>query len=327
MSIFFVVVVEPNAFVANVLRTHLRQLGCEARICDAPSFPSALAGASMVAVNVEAMTRDHEGRDRPLWHTLTQGPQLAVPTICYSGGPHAAVDTPLFTAPPGTMHVGSPQDFLALAEVIHEHCLLFARHSGLSDALADRGLPALDGTFAEFSFDAVLKLIELGGHNGVLLIRVGPHTGLIAVEKGEVVHAMVGSLTGIDAFCELFRWNTARFTFLRGMFLGIRSITQEIGPLLIEAMSSDDEAHDLLTTITPQSYVRCVRGFTDQLPGMSLKPMERRLLALVEHHPIVNDLISSVGMGSVMALKSLRNLIHLRLIEVVGVHQPTPPRR
>lgn len=326
MSAFNVLVIEPNTFVATVLCSQLQRLGCTGTVIDPLQMEALVAagGVHLIAISADVMARDQHGRERPFWHILAMRSGLPVPVLCYSGNSQSSAETPLFTAPPGTMLVGSPQDFQVLATIIQRHCALFTRHVGLADALAGRCLPALSGNFAEFNFDAVLKLFQLNDHSGVLLLRHGLHAGILAIEQGEVVHALVGSLMGRDAFCELFRWETADFVFLRGMLLGERSVQENLDSLLLEAISTGDEANDMLSTlISLQSYVQRVRGYTDQLQNQRLTPIELKVLWMVDRFHIVNDLIRSVDGSSVMALKALRKLILAGLVEVLPLQQPT----
>lgn len=320
MSVHTVVIVEPNPHIATILHTNLQRLGCIGLARDPAGVEAQVneGQVAMVVINVDMLVRDDRGLERPFWQWLAARPPLPVPILCYTGSNHQ----PLYTPPPGTMSVGSPQDFTDLATIIQRHCVHFSRHSGLRDALAGRCLPALEGSFAECSFDAILKLLQLNAHTGVLLIRQGLHTGIVAVEKGDVVHALVGSLEGHDAFCELFRWESARYLFLRGMLLGERTIREPIEGLLIEASRMGDEANDLMTTHSLQSYVQRVRGYTDQLPGKRLTPTDLKVLTLIDRYHVVADLLRHVDTSSVTALKSLRRLLGLKLVEVVPLEQP-----
>ncbi len=319
-----VIVVGLGDFFADVLRQRLSPWCRAIMIAEPNTFDDVVRSEPqirLVAIEVGATTRDPNGVERPFWQVLARRVPLPYPVICFSSSTSAPSDTPLFTPPPGTMTVVNPGEYDALARHIKMQVELFAAHPGLTDALLGRMLPAMQGAFADFSFDSVLKLLQLGGHTCVVMIRDGLNVGIVACVKGEPVHALAGSFSGNEAFSELYHWRQAAFIVLRGMLLGERTITRSMENLLLDASRIDDEVHELIGRLPPQSYVRRVRGYTDQLPGKRLTQTEMQVLSLVDHYHIVNELIQRVNASSVMVMRALRSLMNQGLVECVETNQ------
>ena len=321
-----VIIVAHSDTIGKILREQLTQDACVCVVVrDVASFEAALrtkVHVALVLLDAMIVARDEGGRERPFWHILASRQTLAMPILCFNSAKSMPTDTPLFTPPTETMTIASPQDFQAVARIIRTYLELFERQPALADAISSLLIPTIKGTFQEFSYEAVLKLIELGAHTGVLIVRDGIRLGLLACEAGQVVHALAGPSTGQDAFNSLFTWRNARFAFFYGMTLGKRTVKYGMDNLILEANRIDDEVADLADKLPPHSYVRRVKGYTDQLPGRRLTLAEWEVLSMVDRYHIVHDLLSRSHLSSIVVMKALRSLMSEHLVEVVTADQP-----
>jgi hypothetical protein len=321
-----VIIAAQSEVISNILRKELAHDPCSClAVRDAAGFDHALRTTPRVALallDVMIMARDEHGRERPLWQILATRQSSSMPVICFSSTAGVSSDTPLFTPPPETMTIASPQDFLAVASIVRTYLELFERQPALSDAIAGHFIPSIKGSFQEFDIEAVLRLLELGAHTGVIIVRDGIHIGLLACEDGRVVHALAGPATGQDAFNALFTWHQGRFAFFYGMMLGKHTVRNGLENLILEANRTDDEVSDLAEKLPPHSYVRRVKGYTDQLPGRRLTLAEWEVLSLVDRYHIVHDLLSRSHLSNIVVMKALRSLMREHLVEVVTADQP-----
>jgi len=79
---------------------------------------------------------------------------------------------------------------------------------GLQQLLAElvRREPGFTGTVADFDLIDTLQLLHLGRHSRGLRI-VGPReTGTLVFVEGELVHAQLGEVTGVEAFLAMLKW-------------------------------------------------------------------------------------------------------------------------
>jgi hypothetical protein len=321
-----VVIVEPSQIVANIIRRSLEESGYRCVLVREPAAFDAALGMDdpigVVLLDVLATMTDTAGYDRPLWQILAERPPLPMPVLCFTGTNSTPTDTPLFSAPPETMTIASPADFNAVTRIMQGYLALMQRQPLLATALAGKLLPSLRGTVREFSFESLLQLVQMGDHSGTLILRDGLHTGIIAFEAGQVVHALAGALTRKEAVFTVFKWTRAHFAFYRGLALGEHTITDAVENLILEATRLDDEVTDLALTLPPNSYIRRVRGYTDQLPGKEFSIAELEVLAMVDDYHIVRELVSRSRHGEIVVMKALRALLHKGLIEIVPLGDP-----
>ncbi len=326
MSQVTVIIVEPSQIVATIIRRSLEESGFRCVVVrEAAAFDAALGvddPIGLVLLDVLALMTDAAGYERPLWQILAERPPLPMPVLCFSGTNSTPTDTPLFDAPPDTLTVAAPADFQNVTRLIQAYLQMCQRQPRLLAALGGRLLPSLRGMLRECTCESLLQLMQMGEHTGVLLLRAGLHTGLVGFERGQVVHALAGALTRKEAVFTIFKWQTARFAYFRGLSLGERSITDSTENLILEANRLDDEVTDLAATLPPQSYLRRVRGYTDQLPGKEYNMAELEVLAMVDHYHIVRDLISRSRHGEIVVMKALRALLQKGLIEIVPLGDP-----
>lgn len=326
MSQIAVVIVEPSQIVANIVRRPLEENGFRCVIVREPAAFEAALGLDdpigLVLLDVLALMTDSSGHERPLWQILAEQPPLPMPVLCFSGTNSTPTDMPLFDAPPDTLTAASPADFQAVTRLVLNYVQLQQRHPRLMTALAGRGLPSLRGSLRECSFESLLQLMQMGGHSGTLILRDGLRTGMVGFEQGQAVHALAGALTRKEAIFTLFKWPSARFAFHRHLTLGEHTISDSTENLILEATRLDDEVTDLAATLPPQSYIRRVRGYTDQLPGKEYSVAELEVLAMVDHYHVVRALISRSQRGEIVVMKALRALLQKHLIEIVPLGDP-----
>ncbi|HWO19619.1 MAG TPA: DUF4388 domain-containing protein [Kofleriaceae bacterium] len=102
--------------------------------------------------------------------------------------------------------------------------------AGFAGALAIEGLPDL------------IQLCALSSSTSALVVRHGARQGAIWFERGLVVHAQEGAVTGEQAFYEILAWKDGEFAVERGATAPARTMKQKATELLIEASRRQDES-------------------------------------------------------------------------------------
>ncbi|MEW5852411.1 MAG: DUF4388 domain-containing protein, partial [Myxococcota bacterium] len=105
-------------------------------------------------------------------------------------------------------------------------------HTGVVGSLQQMGVPE------------IVQSLELGRKTAVVTLSFATgESGTVTFVEGEVVHAVLGQLTGVDAFYEMAPRNQGSFRIRYGAHGdGTRSITVSTTFLLLEAMRRIDEA-------------------------------------------------------------------------------------
>jgi uncharacterized protein DUF4388/cyclic nucleotide-binding protein len=107
--------------------------------------------------------------------------------------------------------------------------------------------PALNTEFSgnlnSMSFADVLQLLQVGRKTGTIQLEMSGRKGEIGLESGEVRQAaIVGGISGEEAFYQLAGWSSASFAFISAPIKGAPNIKSPTMPLLMEAMRRVDES-------------------------------------------------------------------------------------
>ncbi len=323
MSQLAVSIIEPSQIVAAIIRKSLENTPYRCIVMREMANLHTQENIGLVLLDVMATMPDATGLERPIWKILMEQPPLPMPVLCFTGSNSTPSDTPLFTAPAETMTIAAPGDFTAVMRIIQTYLTLFERQPLLREGLAGTLRPSLRGSLREFSVENLLKMVSAGSYTGVLVLQDGIHTGIIACEKGEVIHAMVGALARKEAIFSVFKWHIGSFAFFRSLQLGERTISHGVENLILEANRLDDEVTELAGRLPLSAYVQRVRGYVDLLPGKEFTMHEVEVLAVIDQHHIVRDLISRFPReGEIVVMKALRALLEKQLIEVAPLGDP-----
>jgi hypothetical protein len=322
LSEIAVIIVEPGGVVASMLLARLADQPFAIEVVRDPAQIDVVMHAhrtiALALLDVQALGRDDMGRERPFWQVLGLRAPLPMPVICFTGETSTPTDTPLFTSPGETVTISDPQDFSALAQIVRTYVNMILSRPLLADAFQGMLLPSLRGTLADFSIEALLTLIASNSHNGVLLLREGVHTGLLACEDGAVVHALLGAMSGREAVVHMSQWQTAHFAFFHGITLGVRSMDHGMENLMLEFNRLRDEASAFAASLPPQCCVRRAKGYTDQLPGKKLTQAEWEVLSLVDTSHHIDELVRRSRHSEVIVMRALRSLINGKLVEILS---------
>lgn len=277
-----------------------------------PSFPP-----SLLLIDIAALSRDAQGIERPVWHAYSDRPHLPTFILCFTTASASSAGDDLFTPPAGTTIVATATDLEAFSEAVRRYLGIFARHPVLLEAVRGQYRPSIQGDFMDIQQEALLNMLAVGSYTGILILREGVSTGLIACKEGKVVQAIVGFLTGREAFCHLFTWHKARFAFYRDIMLTGDAMRADMEELILEANRLTDEMSDFAATFPPHSVIQRVRGQTQMLLGRDMSGAEWRVLNLIDHVHALDDIIAQAAMGRTRTIHALRSLLKAHLIEIV----------
>ena len=87
----------------------------------------------------------------------------------------------------------------------------------------------------------VIQFLSGARKTGVLRLLEGKETGEIFLEKGRIVHAVIGDQAGEEAVYELVLWNQGEFLFEPGVTTDKSTVNKGNTNLLMEAARQRDE--------------------------------------------------------------------------------------
>jgi len=97
------------------------------------------------------------------------------------------------------------------------------------------------GSLTEFQLPDVVQFLSGARKTGVLRLVEGQETGEIFLEKGRIVHAVLGDQAGEEAVYQLFLWNQGEFLFEPGVTTDKSTVSKGNTNLLMEAARRRDE--------------------------------------------------------------------------------------
>jgi len=103
--------------------------------------------------------------------------------------------------------------------------------------------PGVTGTMQEMGITDILQILNMGMKTARVILQRKKDSGEIFLENGNIVHAILGNLTGKEALFELIGWDWGDFRILHGQTTDTVSVNMETGPLLLEAAITFDERH------------------------------------------------------------------------------------
>lgn len=112
-----------------------------------------------------------------------------------------------------------------------------ARPANGSAAKAD----GFAGNLSEISFTDMIQVVCAGGKTLVIELARGDQRGTVYVSKGEVIHAVSGSVSGSAAFHAMMMWNDGTFHSRQEETFPERTIKESVMGLLMEGARLADE--------------------------------------------------------------------------------------
>lgn len=98
------------------------------------------------------------------------------------------------------------------------------------------------GKLSEIAFTDMIQIVCAGGRSVVIELTRGDERGAVYVNKGEVIHAVLGESSGSAAFYALMQWRDGNFHSRQEQALPERTITESVMGLLMEGARQNDEA-------------------------------------------------------------------------------------
>jgi len=184
---------------------------------------------------------------------------------------------------------------------------------------------AFQGSLRELPLPDVIQLVAVSGKTGVFNLRNGGDSGQIFLRKGQIVHALAGTLAGEQAVYELARWFQGDFVFTPGTETELETIDKSNTNLLMEAARQIDEWKILSKKI---ESTRMVPVFAPQASRVSVSftPAEWAVITKVDERRSIEEIAAGLGQGAFDVCKIIYGLLQAGLVEVITPEgaPPTP---
>jgi len=167
---------------------------------------------------------------------------------------------------------------------------------------------AFQGSLRELPLPDVIQLVAVSGKTGVFTLRNGNDNGRIFLRRGQIVHALSGSLVGEQAVYELARWSQGDFNFSPEVETDTVTIEKSNTNLLMEAARQIDEWKILSKKI---GSTRMVPVFAPQASRVSVSftPPEWAVITKIDERRSIEEIAAGLGLGAFDVCKVIYGLL------------------
>jgi uncharacterized protein DUF4388 len=173
---------------------------------------------------------------------------------------------------------------------------------------------AFQGSLRELPLPDVIQLVAVSGKTGVFTLRNGNDNGRIFLRRGQIVHALSGSLVGEQAVYELARWSQGDFNFSPEVETDTVTIEKSNTNLLMEAARRLDEWRVLSKKIPSVEHIPELQARDNRHEQITLNPQEWTLITRIDGHRSIVDIGRALNMSSFEVAKILYGMITSELV-------------
>ena len=122
-------------------------------------------------------------------------------------------------------------------------CLKIEKHA-VASARADTKTGGVTGSLSDLSFSDLFQVLSASCRSVEISFRRGSEEGRIYMQQGNVVHAVVGDITGEQAFFRLMQWRDGQFSLKECSEFPEQTISASTMSLLMEGARLADEGSE-----------------------------------------------------------------------------------
>lgn len=202
------VVVDPDEVAARELATALRDRGYDVEAVPKPLPPSELLAAFQPDLVIAGTDHSPDAAPRFCRQMREARNGKPVPLIVLSADSDAALAADCLRA-------GADE---CLSKPVNIELLLLKAERLIGTPAPDNaqtgvnGQEGVNGALRDMAFTDMIQILAAGARNMKITLTRDSEEGHVYLERGEVVHADAGELSGEHAFYELMQWQDGEFT-------------------------------------------------------------------------------------------------------------------
>jgi hypothetical protein len=182
---------------------------------------------------------------------------------------------------------------------------------------------SLKGNLQDFSLPDLLKIIEQGKKNGVLLIRCpGIQEGNIFFLEGEIKHASLDNFDGETAIYSLFHVNNGDFNFIEGEKVDKTTITSNLDQIIKEGLDRVDKWKKLTELSPVMSIWSKIKIIKEDWLSSSHGILEQKILNTIstnaDRELTLGDLVNFLTEDIIFIGNSMEKLLDSGIIDISG---------
>jgi hypothetical protein len=170
------------------------------------------------------------------------------------------------------------------------------------------------GSLKELHLPDVIQLVSVSGKSGVFVLSYDGEDGLIYLENGRIVHAVLADIQGEEAVYTLATWGDGSFRFYPNEEAPAHTITKSNTNLLMEAARRLDEWRVLSKRIPSLDSVPVFKVPEGKQGQINLNTQEWRILSKIDGEKSITDIAKEIQSSTFEVAKLLYGLVTMGLI-------------
>jgi len=172
------------------------------------------------------------------------------------------------------------------------------------------------GSLKELHLPDVIQLVSVSGKTGAFHLQRDRDEGVIFLEAGRIVHAVLGSSFGEEAVYTMATWNEGSFRFHPDEAPPQHSITKNNTNLLMEAARRLDEWKVLSKKIPSLDMVPRFEVPQGKQGKINLNTQEWLILSKVSGAASISEIAAASGLSAFDVAKMLYGLVTMGLVHL-----------
>jgi len=174
------------------------------------------------------------------------------------------------------------------------------------------------GSLTEFQVPDIVQFLSGARKTGALRLVEGEERGEIFLEKGRIVHAVLGDQSGEDAVYELVLWNQGEFLFEPGVTSEKSTVSKGNTNLMMEAARRRDEWAVISKEIPSVDWIpEFVIPDENETGGqINLNTSEWVLLSKIDGKRSLKEIADAAGLSTFHTGRLLYGLVSTKLIRL-----------
>ena len=175
---------------------------------------------------------------------------------------------------------------------------------------------AFQGSLKELPLPDIIQLVSVSGKTGKFTLVRDHDEGVIYLKNGQIVHAVVGDLTGEEAIYSLAIWNQGDFKFTPGEEPERQTVTKSNTNLLMEAARRLDEWRVLSKKIPSIDHVPELLARENRHEQVTLNPQEWMLVTKIDGQRSISQIADLLNTSSFDVAKVLYGMVTGELVQL-----------
>jgi hypothetical protein len=180
---------------------------------------------------------------------------------------------------------------------------------------------SLIGTLGEIPLADVLRLFASGHKSGVVTAAAAGRETLLRLDKGVLVHAVCGRLTGEAAVVDLFGWTEGQLTFVPDEKTVDPNVTKALEDLIEEGLREGPLFHRMNAFFTSERLVFQMAAHPPEGAICTMGTVEWAVLRVLDGQKELREVTAAAGLDRLEVQRVLFALTDAGFLEKLELHR------